>query len=119
MGFPWGAGVWGENAGTGTGTRDPACCFFTSCQRNRDQACALHVHGTCLTPIALCFDLCVMVYSGKHWAQVRISFLEEWGGLCVAHRWAWEGETSQAGKSWSVLGSSWEEWGQSQAMWVG
>lgn len=91
--------MWGENAGTGIGTRDLSCCFVTSCQRKRDQACALHVPGTCLTLVALCFDLCVMVYSGKHKDQVRISCLEEWGGLCVAHRWAWKDETSGAGKN--------------------
>lgn len=70
MGFPrgWGGLVSGGSVGIGTGMRDTSCCFFTSCQRNRDGACALHVHGTCITLIALCFDLCVMVYSGKHLA---------------------------------------------------
>lgn len=125
--IPVGPSVWGlpaggrmgENAGTGAGTRDPPCCFCTSRQRNRDLACALQVCGACLTPVALCLDLCVMVYPGKHRAQVGISFLGEWGEFCVAQGWAQAGEPSRAGKSRCVLGSSWGEWGPSQVVWVG
>lgn len=98
-----------DNTGTGAGTRDPSCCCLTNCQRNRAWACVLHVPGTCLTLVAFCSDFCGMVYSGKHWAQVRISFLEGWEGsvlLTSGHGRVRQPGMGRAGMSWAARGRS-------------
>lgn len=54
-----------------------------------------------------------MVYSGKHWAQVRISFLEEWGRLCVTHGRVRYPGLGRATMSWAAYGRSGDNLGLS------
>lgn len=101
-------GVWEENAGTEAAAKDPSCCYDWFSLLS--PACS----WCCLTLAALCFGVCVMICSGKHRAEVRISFLEDGEGsvlLTGGRGRVRQARLGRASMSWASRGRSEDNFG--------